>query len=102
MIDLSDLSNTELADRIDDAIIAENFAESKQWALIKEASDRIASKARDELLNTDPVNEAGRIMELQITIKVLQNILPGIVRGLREEGKLAFAVYHDRGLDETT
>jgi hypothetical protein len=101
-MNFEDLTDRDLIDKLDKAAIAEKLAESYEWSLLKEAFDRVIKKAQAEILDVDPVENPSRIQELQILVKVLRNLVPGIVRGLHEEGRLAFFEAHNRDLDEVT
>lgn len=102
MIDYSSLSKDELIVRLDKAVIADNFEESEQWGLIKEAASRLADIAQDKLNHTNVFKDPGLAVELQVCIKVLRDLLPNIVNGLKQEGRLAFNEARDRRLDGFT
>jgi hypothetical protein len=102
MIDFSNVSDRELLDKLDKAAIAERLAESVEWSLVREASKRVAEKAQMEMLDVDPMENPGRVQELQILVKVLRNLIPGIVNGLQQEGRLAFFEAKERDLNEVS
>jgi hypothetical protein len=99
VIDFSNITDRELLDKLDKAAIAERLAESVEWSLVREASKRVTEKAQMELLEVDPMENPGRVQELQILVKVLRNLIPGIVNGLQQEGRLAFFEARERELD---
>jgi hypothetical protein len=102
VLDLSGVSDLEIIDRLDKAVIAERLAESDEWQIVKEACDRIVRKAQQELHDVDVFQNPNRAVELQILIKVLGNLLPGVVHALKSEGELAFFEARERRLEEVS
>lgn len=100
MMDFSRLSKEELIDRLDHAVIAERLSESEGWGLVKESSRRIVDQAQRELRDINVFENPSRAAELQILIKVLENLLPGIIYALKSEGELAFFEARERKLEE--
>lgn len=99
-MDLSTLPKEQLIDKLDRAVIAERFAESEGWALVKEASKRLVEQAQRELRDINVFENPSRAAELQIIIKILENLLPGIMNALKSEGELAFLEARERRLEE--
>lgn len=97
--DYAGLTDQELLNKLDDAAFVDRFEHSEEWKMLREAGDRLAKQATYRMLKTDPIKDPTAIIECQITIKLCQNILRGIINGIKTEGAIAFKEAKERGLN---
>lgn len=96
--DFSRLADQDLVRKLDDAAFIARFEASEDWKLFREACERLARQAEHEMDRIDPIKDPTGIIERQVVKKLCRNVVRGIINGLKEEGKLAFAEAKERGL----
>lgn len=96
-MELNELKDNELSDKLSNAEFIERFIESDGWKLIDEACKRVVKKAQAELSNVN-AGDMVKIIELQQIIKLYKNVLNGLINSFKAEGLMAFEEAKERGL----
>lgn len=95
-MEFSDLTEGELEERLLHGVDIETMLASRGWKLVLEAMGRTIKAWDRELRNVNP-DDKTRVMQLQISINMCDNIIPNIINGLRQAGRLAFEEKKFRG-----
>lgn len=96
-IDYENLSNIELAKKIEEGDIAERFERSSDWLLVREACQRAKKNAQEAILRTPPTDVA-TIVQLQMVGKIFGDFIPSLVTVTKNMGKLAHEEKKLRGI----
>jgi len=91
------VEDKELFDRLEKVGLAEKLEASPEWALVKEAANRIVEKAVMEFITSDP-SDMVRMAQLQIIIKKYKFNLFREINSLKQESTLLYEEAADRGI----
>jgi len=95
-LEYESLDRDEIICKLEDGAYLEEIKNSESWRIFREAWRRIYKSAEVELDNINPSNTA-RIAELQVTKRFYKNLLPTIIKKIKEDGKSAFEHAEERG-----
>ena len=93
-----ELTDPELYDQLEKANLAEKLEVQPEWAMLKEAANRIVERAVLELTVKCKASETERIIQLQTIIKKYKYGLFDEIKVLKMESEQLFTEAHDRGL----
>lgn len=97
-MDYSVLDDEQLYDEFKKADIANRLATSPEWALVKEAANRIVERAVDKFATATDPSDMGAILELQLTIRKYKHGLFAEVEMLAQTSEIYFDELAERGV----
>lgn len=89
-MEYSDLSNEQIVDRIESGAAIIELENSEGWKLVSEAMSRLVTQAQNELISAD-ASKTMDIVYLQTIIKLYRDVVPGIVKSMKEEAKVSLS-----------
>lgn len=98
-MDLDEVNDKELLDKLEKAALSERLRNQDEWKLLQEAADRIVDRSIDKfaMMKIDP-NNMYEVIELQIIIRKYKHGLFREVDILAQEGEMIFSEARDRDL----
>ena len=98
-MEFDELTDSQLHEKLTNGTEVEQMLLSNGWKVVLEAMKRVKKSQENSLRHIDPFKNPGDVVKAQNMIEVLDNFIPSLINGIRQDGFIAFSTLQAKDED---